>query len=189
MFEFHLFPHPDPHPSISGLEVRGHLKIDWPHLNVHWFLQGNLDSILEIKDFAPQRFSPETLRRGTQLWQKTCFEVFIKRDPHAFQYWELNISPLGLWDAQAFVTYREPEEPSHKPCLYSMEVLKPHASRFEIRGIVALNNLSPPFPRLWIKPCAVLKSSESQISYWSTAHPPGNPDFHASVGFISENFF
>ncbi len=48
---------------------------------------------------------PVRPQREDGLWQRTCFELFI-RDPASGRYLEFNLSPSGCWAAYAFETYR-----------------------------------------------------------------------------------
>jgi len=48
----------------------------------------------------------EAPRRRDRLWEETCFELFFGT-PDSEAYWELNLSPSGIWIAYRFDRCRE----------------------------------------------------------------------------------
>src|SRR4051812_15672614 len=46
------------------------------------------------------------MRRADNLWQQTCFEIFLSL-PQVFWYYEFNFSPSGEWAVYRFLFYRE----------------------------------------------------------------------------------
>ncbi len=95
-------PHPDTPPrAIGSLAV-----------SISWRGPGNwcFDYIVGEPPEA-LRLPPAVVpARADGLWQRTCFELFLKR-PGEAGYCEFNFSPSGEWAAYRFAGYREGMEP------------------------------------------------------------------------------
>ena len=113
-------------------------------------------------------------RRTDELWQTTCFEVFIKvvgKD----SYFEFNFSPTTQWAAYKFERYRQ----GRMDLTLSVD---PHIERgldatpYVIEVDVELPEM--PTGQLQLGLSAVIEERDGTKSYWAIAHPPGQPDFH-----------
>jgi hypothetical protein len=126
--------------------------------------------------------SPAASSIAADLWQHTCFEVFIAVEGHA-AYHEFNFAPSGKWAVYAFSGYRNGS-------LLANEMMRPNIavrrtdSRLELDSLVRLDSLSAIHPRaaLRIGLSAVIETSEG-LSYWALRHPADKPDFHDAAGF------
>jgi len=93
-----LIPHPDTPPSAIGSVV----------CSISWQGPGNwcFDYIVGEPPEA-LRLPPAVVpARADGLWQRTCFELFLRR-PGEAGYCEFNFSPSGEWAAYRFDDYRE----------------------------------------------------------------------------------
>ena len=92
-----LTPHPDTPPNAIGSVV----------CSVSWQGPGNwcFDYIVAEPPEALRLPAAVTPARADGLWQRTCFELFLRRPGHA-GYWEFNFSPSGEWAAYRFDDYR-----------------------------------------------------------------------------------
>jgi hypothetical protein len=118
----------------------------------------------------------------SNLWERTCFEVFVK-PVGAQEYLELNFSPSTRWAAFHFDAYREGMQAVllRQPKVVST----PWSNRFELSA----GALLPDWGNVpWLlNLCAVLQEKDGSKSYWALAHPPGDkPDFHDPACFALE---
>lgn len=93
-----LIPHPDTPPRAIGSVV----------CSISWQGPGNwcFDYIVGEPPEA-LRLPPAVVpTRADGLWQRTCFELFLKR-PGVAGYCEFNFSPSGEWAAYRFDDYRD----------------------------------------------------------------------------------
>ena len=93
-----LTPHPDTPPSAIGSLV----------CSISWQGPGNwcFDYIVGEPPEA-LRLPPTVIpARADGLWQRTCFELFLRRAGEA-GYVEFNFSPSGEWAAYQFDGYRD----------------------------------------------------------------------------------
>jgi hypothetical protein len=117
----------------------------------------------------------------SNLWERTCFEVFVK-PVGAEEYMELNFSPSTQWAAYHFDAYREGMRavPLRAPKVVST----PWSNRFELSAGAMLRDWGD-VPWL-LNLCAILEETDGAKSYWALAHPPGKPDFHNPDCFTLE---
>lgn len=120
--------------------------------------------------------------RTDNLWQHTCFEMFLKGAGSAYD--EFNFAPSGRWAAYAFSSYREGaghlalDEPPAISCesganIFTCTVLLPAAALVgKTRAGIS----------------AVIEEAGGHKSYWALAHMPDTadshgPDFHRAECF------
>lgn len=111
--------------------------------------------------------------RRDNLWQTTCFELFVTFDDGG--YAEFNFSPSTCWADYRFDSYRKG--------MRSAEVMKPtiSASMTDQRLVVSVQlDLSPLVPDLEraFGLSAVIEQTDGTKSWWALAHPAERPDFH-----------
>ncbi|MEP9357206.1 DOMON-like domain-containing protein [Sphingomonas sp. KR3-1] len=92
-----LVPHPDtPAKAVPSVLC----SLSWQDAG-HWvagFIVGAPSEALALP-------TPTRPARTDGLWQRTCFELFL-RDPESGAYLEFNFSPSGEWAAYRFDGYR-----------------------------------------------------------------------------------
>ena len=142
-------------------------RFDDGRLWLRFHLEGQLEA-LELGE-------PKDPQRTAELWQTTCFEVFL-RQGGADRYIEYNFAPSGQWAAYAFDDYRSAMTDltvRKRPEIF----LDASDSHFAIETEVIL---PPDWQDLAIELnlSAIIEETEGTKSYWALAHPPGKPDFH-----------
>jgi hypothetical protein len=116
---------------------------------------------------------PEISRpRKDQLWQQTCFELFLGYQDH---YLEYNLSPSGAWQCYQFSDYRLPSPPQHADVEIPSMELSASGYAFEI-------NCSQPND---INLAAILIDKAQNTAFYSIKHVTGKPDFHHRQNFVT----
>jgi hypothetical protein len=126
---------------------------------------------------------PGLPRFTDNLWQHTCFEMFIRQDGFD-AYHEFNFSPSGEWAAYAFERYRE-AKPASDATLDPQITLSCGAERLELNARVRLDRLSSGAV-LTLGLSAVIEDTDGTLSYWALGHPADKPDFHHPDAFTLE---
>jgi len=119
-----------------------------------------------------------------ELWEHTCFELFIGAQNDA-EYYEFNFSPSGEWAAYEFRKYRD-GGPIHADDLDPKIAVQCGAESLELSAGIRLNSLAGIRPDVYLSLglSAVIEDTNGSLSYWALKHPPGKPDFHHSDNFI-----
>lgn len=159
-----LIPHPDTPPEgVEAVEVAFAAERGG-RLRLAWDVRGRGGLVL------PAQAEPA---RGDDLWQTTCFELFLAPDG-ADACFEFNFSPSTRWAAYRFQRYRDgradlllPVEPVPQRKGGSGRILEVDLD---------LSGLSDLPMRMGLS--AVIEEQGGRLSYWSLAHPPETPDFH-----------
>ena len=124
--------------------------------------------------------------RADNLWQRTCFEVFIAT-PGAGGYAELNFSPSGEWAAYTVTSRRVGMHPA--PLRSTPRAAWHRTERgLELQVEMHLDGLlpAPGDTNLQLAVAAVVEEESGTISYWALRHPGEQPDFHHPDGFVLE---
>lgn len=125
--------------------------------------------------------------REDNLWQDTCFEVFLRQTNQTQQYLEFNFSPAGHWAFYRFRDYRVDLErpPAHEPPTITTQI------RGDDLFLVAkipwsmIHDTLPGNLPLEIGLSVILKDRNGEISYWAIMHPSDKPDFHHPDSFVA----
>ncbi len=135
-------------------------------------IQGDLGSI-NLGEYHPKK------ERVLKLWEKTCFEFFIK-DQNSNQYLEFNFSPNFSWNAFYFQDYRSELREWEEIHSIEIDILNSldHftlMAKIPYKNIIqklnSLNNLS-------YSTTAVLLEKDQSKSYWAIDHLDQVPNFH-----------
>jgi hypothetical protein len=172
-----LKPHPDnPSDAVANIEVD--VRRDAPEtLTLTWLLTGDLSRIL-LPPFRGRA-------RADELWKHTCFELFVEGEGDS--YFEFNFSPSGGWAAYRLASYRgDLVNAVGEPVLSHVFKIGPSTL-----GMVANLNLGDLsglalYAPLRIGLAAIIGGPGGERSFWSLAHPPGEPDFHNPIAFAGE---
>jgi len=162
-----LIPHLDK-PPLAVTSIRARITGTTEHwLTLRWSIAGAGRIVLPA--LAGKR-------RADGLWRHTCFEMFL-RSPESASYVELNLSPSEAWAAYDFTGYRQGMAERAMP-------RQPDCTA-RIGGDTLIFDAAIPMaglpPRPWLMGLtAVIEEEGGVMSYWSLAHPPGPPDFHAA---------
>lgn len=167
-----LEPHPAHPPlAVSRIEARA-IGRDANWLRIRWRIEGSQSLVAPA--FAGKG-------RAHELWQTTCFELFLKPEGGA-GYVELNLSPSERWNAYDFEAYRwgmaERSFPHEPECTLRL------GSSFAIFD-AAIPVAGLPEGTCTMGLSAVIEEQGGVKSYWALAHPDAKPDFHAPACFAA----
>jgi hypothetical protein len=169
-----LVPHPDT-TRFEALQLRANVGISpLMALDIRFALKGNVDKLRIPGDSVS--------RRRDNLWQHTCFEVFIAT-PQSERYLEFNVAPSSEWAIYQFDSYRK----GMKTIDVTQPAIAVHQTEQDLTIAVGIDLNAMPDLRnqseLRIGLSAVIEDSAGALFYWALAHPPGKPDFHHRDSF------
>jgi hypothetical protein len=158
----------------ADVTVGGSITRSADTLSVRYEVRGNL-SMLEIPAAA------EAPRRVDRLWEETCLELFLGTADSG-EYWEVNLSPSGHWNAYRFTRYREGmrEEPAFTSLPFTVRI-GPEA--LELSMELEVGKIIPAGKIIESGVAAVVKTVKGGTNYLALTHPGPRPDFHDPNGF------
>jgi hypothetical protein len=164
-------------PFVSleiDLQISGNIAINGSNLVIHYQVLGDLSQIV-----IPHSSNLPT--RQNQLWQETCFELFLGVE-HSPIYWEFNLSPNGNWNVYRFDNYRQGmvEEVAIKLLPFSFQE-KANSLLLDLE--FDLGKLIPPNAPLEASITSVIKFKDQSLSYWAINHCGKEADFHQRNSF------
>lgn len=115
--------------------------------------------------------------RGDELWQTTCFELFLYDG--AGRYREFNFSPSQQWGAYRFSGYRTQQE-NFEPVL-APEIAPQSGESVFIQTVFLSRKELEGAERAAL--AAVIEEEGGRPSYWSLVHNGLKPDFHDPACF------
>ena len=153
-------------PSPSKVETSLLFSSQTIKLSYDW---KNLQNILLPKIETPPQQKDE-------LWKKTCFEFFIKKE-NSKEYYEFNFSPNRCWRCYLFTDYRKKQKT---------------VSDFQPKSLLINQNsldvefLNPIKQRAYylIQISAVIEDYQHGLSYYALNHASKQPDFHCQKSFV-----
>jgi hypothetical protein len=124
--------------------------------------------------------------RSDELWQRTCFEAFVRASTSA-AYYEFNFAPSTQWAAYRFKSYRSGMSVATEISAPRIDV-RSSPECYTLQAWLELDQLSSlPRDAKWrLGLSALIEDTSSRKSYWALAHPPGKADFHHSDCFAHE---
>lgn len=124
----------------------------------------------------------QSLKNGRfdKLWQKTCFEAFIKQK-NSPKYFEINISNTRAWNVYEFQSYRAPQPPSP---FNGVEKINFNQTNNQISADIFFSGVD--FTQVNASLCAVLVLKDGRTTFWSTKHVDSQPNFHHQDSFSLE---
>lgn len=147
--------------------------VDQDSIDISFQLTGSLENIL----FDPPQ---ENHKRTDNLWQKTCFELFVKNDIDS-NYWEYNLSPSGNWAIYAFESYRKGK--FDELSIQGIPITtRQETNQFTLNSYITLpDKLSR--QNLKIGLTTVVQDTNGDIYYYALKHTEKQPDFHVADSF------
>jgi hypothetical protein len=138
----------------------------------------------ELKDLDLDKRSASHTR-VLKLWEKTCFEFFIKNERG--QYLEFNFSPIFEWNVFYFNKKGDPllEHPINKAPV--LDILN---SKDQFLLIAKIDKTI--FPQdfftgeLKYSATSVIKKLSGDLNYWAFIHKDSRPNFHHFDSFIGK---
>ena len=170
-----LIPHPTSPPLARELKLWASVDHSAAFgltatANIWFGISAPLSQFAVPKNDAPSR--------ADDLWQTTCFELFIRRAGEP-SYREWNFAPSGDWAAYDFSSYREgmsPAEIGAEPYIR----LEDNFTWWTLGATIAVEA-----DTAWeFSLSAVIEERDGPKSYWALAHPSEKPDFHHPDCFI-----
>jgi hypothetical protein len=173
-----------PYDSLSApqTEVQIELNVTAESLYVSYRIQRGLE-LIDLGSPTPHK------ERVMKLWEKTCFEFFIKNEKDS--YVEFNFSPNFEWNCFYFPKKGEPLTEWTRMNRPSTEILLSMDHYFLVAEI--RKELMPPgfFDEttlgeraLSVGLSTVIKDKSGIISYWALSHHDTRPNFHDFRSFI-----
>lgn len=138
---------------------------------VEFVVTGAIDQLVVPAPSAPER--------ADNLWQTTCFELFVRPGEGDF-YTEYNWSPSGRWAAYAFDGYRTAMRDLPEASAPVIEIERT-PMRFALEVAIDLSMLPGGDWTLGVS--APIEEIDGTKSFWALAHPSPEPDFHNVRGF------
>jgi hypothetical protein len=162
------------HPPLAVRRVEARvLSISDTWFRVRWRVDG-VDRLV-IPKFAGKG-------RADNLWQTTCFELFLMPRDGAPAYSEYNLSPSERWAAYDFANYRDAMR--ERPFAREPDCTLRKGQAMAIFD-AALPSPQMPDPPCAVGLCAVLEEEGGVKSYWALAHTKDTPDFHDPACFTA----
>jgi len=158
-----LIRHPD-FPCAAVERLTTDIAGTGTSLRVDYRVTGDIGALALPAIAAPERVN--------ELWQHTCFEVFVHPMPGT-AYLEFNLAPSTRWAAYHFDDIRQGMRDADVP----PPVIDIERSA---ESLVLRATLTVPDGPLYLRLCAVIEERGGARSYWAFAHPAGKPDFHHS---------
>ncbi len=127
-------------------------------------------------------------KRIQKLWEKTCFEFFIKNQNG--EYLEFNFSPSFEWNCFSFKTLRGPLvewELMQTPATDILLSLDNFFLVTELKKIFFPKGFFEADSQCEISLTSVIKDRQGSISYWALAHKESRPNFHDYKTFVKYN--
>lgn len=158
-------------------------------LSLSYALAGDLSKVA----IAPRS---EDCSRRDRLWEKTCFEFFIREDApsQATPYWEFNLSPAGYWNVFSLAGYRQGLTETAAFTQLPFTVSR-SATGLQLNLSVDLSALIDSAKPLCLGISAVIvMAADKNIlgtqpetvkeTFWAIAHPGPAADFHHPDSFV-----
>ncbi len=161
--------------DLCAIEIVGQIERSGEILSIEYQLLGNLNTI------AIDPLSAIPVRKF-HLWEATCFEFFVGI-PGMSNYWEFNLSPTGDWNIFHIDNYRQGlrDELAFSALPFKIE----HGeSEFFLGLAFDLSQIISVEQQIEVSITTVIKSSQSEISYWALTHCGTEADFHQRDSFI-----
>ena len=163
-----LTPHPA-HPPVSVRSVEAEVIFPKPGMAMARYRVEGIDGLI----------LPEFTGRGRQdeLWQTTCFELFLRRGDGSYR--EYNFATSGRWAIYDFESYRagmSEFNPTTMP-----EVSARAGDRLLAVNVTLSARDLAGFDAMGLN--AVLEESDGTKSFWALEQSTDRPDFHDAACF------
>ncbi len=171
---FTLVPFPD--SNIPEIKIAGRISRKTNFLTVHYELTGNTEDIL----LPSAALHPI---RKDELWKATCFEFFLVF-PNEPQYWEINMSPSGDWNAYHMDAYRRVGFREEMAIQWLQFIYQREADCISVEAALDLNAMIREDNSIQAGVTSVIQTKYGHETYWALTHPNSQADFHLRESFI-----
>ncbi len=140
----------------------------------------HLDDLQGAIAIPPLAKTPE---RRHELWQSTCFELFIGLEDRPC-YWEFNFSPAGHWNIYRFEDYRQGMEEEKAWIRLPFAVQRVDSTSFTLSIDLDLDPIIQPSDVITVGITTIIQDSQENLSYWALNHRGPEADFHRRDSFL-----
>ena len=161
------------------IRLFSHFEVNENILNLSFIVD---DFKNEIEDLYPltDGFFQGKIFSNENLWQTTCFEIFLKNQS-GDDYYEFNFNAKGDWNVFYFSKYRE-RVTDFNHSIQATTSVERKLNRTHLLFGIDLSELKKIKWPCLVNVSAVIKS-KSENSYWSHKHNSEKPDFHDPNNF------
>ncbi len=171
-------------PSLASFSLSAGLSLGGGFFYLFFRLDDTLQQA-RVSPFSLAKKENEIIRKN-ELWQKTCFELFLGWD-NEDSYWEFNFSTEGEWNLYYFSNYREPQPPKEVEDFRLIEYKWMSRKELSVRFLFDEN--SEKYLR-WVNQglkreehflfslCAVIQDWKGCNHYYCHQGDDRKPDFH-----------
>jgi len=186
----------------EDLNVQAEIQRSGDLLHVRYLALGHATQTLKLPNVVPpqpkksgdesgdESGQPNRPSRKDELWKTTCFELFFSIQGQT-DYFELNFSPSGEWNAYHFDSYRNGMETEMR--IQATQIR--HGLKdglFELQTTVDLSQLmtelraqlGSPNITLDASLSAVIQNQKGSTTFWALRHVGNQPNFHLRDSFI-----
>lgn len=171
---FSITPFRSNQSSAERLSIAGSILIDQLQVQIEYQLTGNFDQL--------NWPTMTQVARRDQLWQHTCAELFL-RAPQTSQYWELNFSPCGGWNAYGFNGYRDAMRVETRIDAVQISSSTVSAHCRELVARFSLRTLGLDCQHVDCGVSAIIEWRDRDPQYFALTHKNDVPDFHQFESF------
>ena len=138
-------------------------------------------SIIDLGDGTPIH------QRKLKLWEKTCFELFLKNQFHE-DYIEFNFSPLFEWNSFYFAQKGSSLSELNTLNHMNIDILR-SSEVFQLIVNISTNDLPKHFQKKFSEGkmsagiSTVIRNKDESTSYWALDHKDQKPNFHHFESF------
>lgn len=157
------------------LTIFSELNFNDESIFISYKMKGDL-SLIDLGKGNPKH------KRALLLWEKTCFELFIKNDKDS--YMEFNFSCEFEWNTFYFEKKGDPLIQYEKMDTPKIDILL-SSDFFLLIAEIPKNKFPPLFleGKLAVNITSVIKMNNGPLSYWALAHKDTKPNFHDFSSF------
>ena len=173
-----LVPHPSQKATAPSAGLWVFVRAEGSRIEAKFEFQNSYRSPLVIPNLKAS-----VAGRHDELWKTTCFELFLQPQGQK-NYWEINVSPRGDWNAYGFNDYREGMRREEGIQLAGLPHLEANDSGCECKFTLDLGSLGVRNSEWSLGVTAVIEMADGNKSYWAIQHSTEKPDFHKSESFV-----
>ena len=164
--------------SSSRFQLLGELNLGSERLEIRYKVQGPISELRMPLAVENPQFRDE-------LWQFTCFEVFLQRAGEA-AYEEWNFGPSGHWACYQFDSYRQLAREQNRKNLSKEITTNRQDHQLLLSVSIPFENQSElTAANLRFGLSAILQLQNGEKIYWAQTHAADKPDFHQAASFTA----
>lgn len=158
--------------SAPEILILAELNMNSESLYISYRIRKNA-SLLDLGNGTPNK------NRGSKLWEKTCFELFIKNKDN--QYMEFNFAPNFEWNCFYFNQAGAPllEWEQMQTPVIDILLSSEHFFMFvDLKKKYFPSGFFNIESELSVGISSVIKDKSGSLSYWALSHADIRPNFH-----------